>query len=216
MPDKTLFLSSDHVYCTEIWDEDNPVFIQISRDMSQLNRFCTLCLEATFGAFTEADSDLDIYKRQKANEIDSERLGNLDDWISELETIDVPFWKDNADFVAPAMCLIMLAAFLEKSLKSICLAYAPRGKSLPIQEAGENKVSAYLRLLKDDCGFRFEEPKATMQMWDRCRRVRNFFAHGDWDNTKTEIAKMNLRDAFNAVAELLTEIERGYYEGRQR
>jgi len=193
----------DYLFAT---DTDNYLFVQIGSDMSQLNSYCVLCLNETFYRLAKEESAIEEYQAEKHKTGDQNRLSQLDDWIMETG-IDISFWKDNFEFVAPATCVILLAFFLEKSLKSICIAYTPKGKSLP--RTSGNKVTTYLDFLKNECGFQFTQPEATTKMWGRCKKIRNSFAHGDWDDVKAEIGEINLRDAFRAVTELLINIDNG-------
>jgi len=198
--------TQDYMFTT---DSDNPVFVGIEVEMAQLNEYCVLCLTETFNKLANLNIELEKHQSQKGAEKNAVRLRNLDGWMMELSEIEISFWESNFDFVAPAMCLIVLSFFLEKSLKSIYFAYAPKGVTLPIKNKGANKVSMYLRFLKTDCNFKFDEPIKTMGIWDKCRKIRNAFAHGDWDKVKSEIAQTDLRESFSAISELIRNIEYG-------
>jgi len=67
----------------------------------------------------------------------------------------------------------------------------------------------YLKFLRADCGFKFNQPAKIMATWKKCRKIRNDFAHGDWDEVKTEIAHTDLKEAFSTVSELIRNIEAG-------
>ncbi len=209
MSDKLIPLKSgtqDYIFTI---DSDNPVFVGIEVEMAQLNEYCVLCLTETFNKLADLNIEFEEYQSQKGIEKNADRLNNLDDWIMELSEIEIPFWESNFGFVAPAMCLILLSFFLEKSLKSICFAYAPNGINPPIQKKRGNKVSMYLKFLQADCHFKLDAPVKTMDTWNKCNKIRNAFAHGDWDEVKSEIARTDLRETFSAISELIRKIESG-------
>ena len=122
-----------------------------------------------------------------------------------LEQFEIPLWEDTQEFMSRAMCLILLVAFTEKSLKSLCIAFAPEEVRQP-EKFPQGKVATYLRFLRDECAINFEEPPEAARLRRRCQVIRNNFAHGDWDKVRSEVSGISLRESFAAIASLMYEI----------
>ena len=110
------------------------------------------------------------------------------------------------------MCVVMLSAYTEKSLKVLCSSLSSDENPKPKKNPGESKIAAFLRFLRKDCSIDFDEPATSFQIREECRKVRNSFAHGDWDTLKDLVKEINLREAFRAVSDLLYAIEDAAWE----
>jgi len=62
--------------------------------------------------------------------------------------------------------------------------------------------------MRTACGFRFDDPQELLQVRELCRKIRNAFAHGEWDTCRELVAQASLAKAFAAVAGLLEGIEK--------
>jgi hypothetical protein len=195
----------DYLYVHEADDE---VFVRIMMEMNQLNEYCAVCRDATLMRWGESSDKLERYQSERSQTVEHERMGHLDIWIFEAK-FEYEIWKDNLSFITPATCLVLLAIFLEKSLKSIGIAYSPNGRKAPRAKPGMSAVKSYMSYLRKNCGFAFEQPAAVESLLQTCRKVRNAFAHGDWDDVKAEIGDINLPEAFAAVTRLIENIEAG-------
>jgi hypothetical protein len=201
IPEDYLFRPDDR-FSVEFWD--------IAAEMAQLNDFCLLCLQQTA---TWLDRLKEQLRAPESNEehaiVDS--VDYTGEVIQDLEE-KIPVWQDTNEFMVRAMSLMMLSAFTEKSLKTLCTRLAPEGKGSPKRRPGESKIDTYLRYLSEECSLDFAEPVESLEMRERCRWLRNSFAHGDWDDIRARVAKVHLRDAFGAVANLLHAIETAAWE----
>lgn len=185
-------------------------FVIIETEFSQLNDYCVLCLSQTLDKLNQLRSKLDQYKASKEPIVDPAFGDITQDLIWGLAEVEIPVWEDNYHFMARVMCLILLSFFTEKSLKSLCVAFAPEGKFVK-QKKGESKTSSYIKFLREECGFDFLESQEFVDVREKCREIRNSFAHGDWDDIKTVVSGMNLPEAFYAVANLFSVIESKVY-----
>jgi hypothetical protein len=76
------------------------------------------------------------------------------------------------------------------------------------QPNGQSKIEAYLEHLRSVRGLAFEEPEESKDLRRRTARIRNLYAHGDWDRVRVEVGRVPLQEAFNTVAKLFTAIEK--------
>jgi hypothetical protein len=185
-------------------------FVIIEEEFWQLNDYCVLCLTQTLNKLDGLRSELGKYKASKEPIVDPTYGDITQDLIWGLAEVQIPAWEENYHFTARAMCLILLSFFTEKSLKSLCVAFAPEGKA-PKQKKGESKTRSYIRFLGEECGFDFMEPQESVAVREKCREIRNSFAHGDWDDIKAAVSDTNLPEAFCAVASLFHIIESEAY-----
>ena len=77
------------------------------------------------------------------------------------------------------------------------------------QVKGESSLEASLRYLIEEAGFDLADTTPLSPLLDRCRQIRNDFAHGDWENVQDAIQEINLVSAFGAASDLFTQIENG-------
>src|SRR5262249_6252533 len=153
------------------------IFIGIEEDMAQLNDFCRLCIEATSSHLAE------MQRRLRHPEV-----GDVsDDFDHALEEFYIPRWQETERFMVRAMSLLLLSAFSEKCLKELADYLAPAEVRRFKRKGGEAEISALLNYLKKTCGLKFEEPEASRFVREKCRHIRNDFAHGRWDNVKAAI-----------------------------
>jgi hypothetical protein len=185
-------------------------FVIIETEFSQLNDYCVLCLTQTLDKLDGLRSQLAKYKASKETILDPIHGDITQDLVWSLAKWEIPAWEENYHFTARAMCLILLSFFTEKSLKSLCVAFAPESK-FPKQKKGESKTSSYIKFLREECGFDFIEPQEFVDVREKCREIRNSFAHGDWDDIKAAVSDTNLPEAFYAVANLFYTIESKAY-----
>ena len=185
-------------------------FVLIETEFNQLNDYCVLCLTQTLAKLNELRTELDTFETGKEHLVDPDFGDVTGDYVWSLSALEIPTWEENYSFIAKAMCLILLSFFTEKSLKSLCTSLAPSGRS-PKRRRGESKIGAYVRFLKKECGFDLAEPREFIDVRENCRGIRNSFAHGDWDDIKTEVSGTELAKAFQTVANLLYIIESEAY-----
>lgn len=176
------------------------IFWQISFQMAQLNDYCVLTLQAAEDHY--ATLLREKRKLEKNPHTSAEELDVLCDAVSA--------WEDNVHVVSQASCVILLSAFLERALKLLCTEFAPGVQVKKLKRTSD--IDSYLAHLKNQCGLSISEDTDTAQLRNVFRKIRNDFAHGSWDNLKTDLANLNLRDAFGAVSNLLCGIENAAWD----
>jgi hypothetical protein len=182
-------------------------FLTIAGEMAQLNDYCVMCVLQTRKHLDWLRHELDDLQggRQRVVSTFGDYTGQAINFVSgEIRT-----WENTYGFVTRAMCLLLLSAFTEKSLKTLCLAFTPPGLTLGRlrKRPDESEIGHYLRYLRDACGLEFTEPEESIAAREACRHIRNDFAHGDWDKVTRHVSHVGLRGAFSAVGNLLKGIE---------
>lgn len=179
--------------------------------MAQLNDYCVLFLQETSNKLKRMKKDLkELESGTKHIIVDEGPLTG--DFTGETIMVlheEIPVWEDTYSFIARATCLLLLSAFTERSLKTLCDGLAPEEAVSPKKRYGESKVAMYLKFLKEECCIDFHEPKGSIDLQGKCRHLRNAFAHGDWDEVRAKIGQVHLRDSFAAITDLLNTIESG-------
>lgn len=187
-----------------ISNQNRTEFVVIEEDMAQLNDFCVHFLEATQAKVSELDQRFKHGKGGTFEGIDGEEIGLTDDDVRDGAAMELDAWQDTGDFLARANCLLLLACFAEKSLVHLC---KELGGKVPRPKGGQSKVDACLEYLRTDCGLTFEDPEDSLKVRELCRKIRNAFAHGEWDTCRELVGQANLVEAFSAVSGLLSILE---------
>lgn len=182
------------------------VFGRIQSGMWMLNDFCYLCTEAATGKLAEVYNGI---ANQKPVDIDGVRVFDENQFLARL---NAPLWHEAQGYVAAGMCHIMLAAFLEKSLKEVIAEAKPVGAGQPKRGKGQSQVDSYLAYLRDVCSLTFEVPAETRKVMELHKKLRNDFAHGDWDVFQKKLTGIDLPMAFDAVSALLRVLEVAYID----
>lgn len=185
-------------------------FVVIQEELEQLHDYFLLCTKAASAKLTELKTNLADYKTGKIIAND-EVLGDLTlDVIDGLEQVQIPQWEDTQSFLVTAMCLVLLSALLERALKKLCVSFATSGKGLPRERSGTNKATMYIEFLQGECGLDFLDSDSSIHIREKFRKVRNAFAHGDWDDVRDDVQGCSLRKAFEACSVLFSGLESAY------
>ncbi|MBK8905861.1 MAG: hypothetical protein IPM53_32060 [Anaerolineaceae bacterium] len=202
IPDDYLF-RPDERFSNEFWT--------IATEMTQLNDYCVLLMQETskklkvlkseFGDLESGKSRLIIDEGPITGDFTAERMMMLSE--------EIHIWKDTYAFITRATCLLLLSAFLEKSLKTLCDSFSPSDISSFKRKNRESKPDMYLRILQTDCLVKFKESKENKSLRNKFRVIRNAFAHGDWEEVRIKVGGIHLRQSFTSVANLLSQIEEG-------
>ena len=188
-------------------DNSQPIFQGIEEDMAQLNDFCLLCVEGTSKHLAELKHKARRY-RTGEDRVEHPDFGDVSDEVAcGLEEFDIPRWQDTERFMVRAMCLILLSAFSEKCLRLLALHLAPPGAPHFKRRGSEGEILALLRYLQQTCVLDFEEPESSQTVREKCRSIRNDFAHGRWEVVKASITDVSLPGAFGAVTALFDAID---------
>ncbi|WP_107926592.1 hypothetical protein [Lysinibacillus parviboronicapiens] len=103
-------------------------------------------------------------------------------------------------------CVILIFSFLEKSLKSLCLAYKDNQVELRIPK--REKIGAYIKYLRDECNINFTIEFEILDLIKRYKKIRNAFAHGDWDYVDKYTYDFSLSELFATISEIFSTIEK--------
>jgi hypothetical protein len=183
-------------------------FVVIQEEMEQLHSYCLVCLQGTASKVRDLEHRRKKFEQGFRTPIspEYEHLGiDQEDEILGID-IELPIWQDTNEFLVKALCLLLLTAFLERSLKWLCQSYSSDGKvPRSIQRASD-----HIEFLKSKCGFNFEEPDEVRQLRGDIQKVRNAFAHGDWDEVRKTIRPYSLRIVFTEYTNLFRLIEDAY------
>lgn len=185
-------------------------FVQIEEEMTQINDYCVECLRASsskLASTKQQQKDLTGKGWVEGVNTEGKTIDVLLDGVAEGLSDDLLAWKDTVHFMAPAMCLLLLSAFTEKSLLRLCMELSG---SKPAVKGGLSKMAAYVAFLNEKCDLKFKEPESTLRVREECRLLRNAFAHGDWEECRKLIHGIIIREHFASVAALISEIESAY------
>ena len=171
-------------------------FVVIDEEMGQLNDYCCLCADATATKVSELAKLAD-----DADDVDV---------VHSIKDIQIPQWANSHQILVPGMSLLLLAAFLEKSLSWLADRLAERPDDKPAFRNGKPKVLGYIEFLQGQCGLTFEVPPETDKALELFPVLRNAFASGDWGDFEQRLHGVDLTRVFGAVAALFRQIENAY------
>lgn len=213
-PDGIYTDEKDEVYSYLFFNTtDLRPFYIIEKEMKQLNSYCELTIRSTKTKTEEMKNQLKDFQsgniKEEQKYEDSEYPVDWDMVYEDIEFNEIPSWDDNVSFIAPSMSLVLLHIFIEKSLHQLCVDfYAPKKPVIKKNEK-ESVIQSKLRFLKEECNFNFNIEDDIFILLNKCRIIRNRFAHGDWKIIKSTINSINLFDAFRNVTNLFDSIEVG-------
>lgn len=136
-------------------------------------------------------------------------------YVDGLTMLELPAWSDTQGFLAKAMCLLLLSSLMERGLKLLCKDLSTTDDEVEFAKNTGNKIATYICYLQEKCSLPFIEPSHIMAVRKNCVKIRNAFAHGDWDEVRRLISGQSLRGAFGAYSTLLREIESAYLVRKQ-
>jgi hypothetical protein len=185
-------------------------FVVIEEEMAQLNDYCLLCLNGVSKRISELGQEYRELQSGERRIVDPDFGDATTDAAWYISDVELLRWQDTQEFLVQAMCLLLMSAFTEKSLKSLCSDFALSSSVHPKMIKGQSKTSSYLHFLRESCNLTFDEPRESLAIRERCRRLRNSFAHGEWEDVRQEVAQISLQRAFFATTTLFQSIEKAY------
>jgi hypothetical protein len=200
-------------------------FVAIEQELEQLADYGLELLQFTEDKLSRLKSELTSLSKEGSAMLFSTEDGIeilADDVAVGIENVALPNWHDNVEFLAPAMLLMSAYIFAEKQLKNLCYAFADgdERREVPLVErltrvpkvkpkSGEGSVDALLRHLSDVRRFKFELDADEKNLLDSSRRVRNDFAHGDWQAVRAASANLSFERVLGLVYDIFAKIEAG-------
>jgi hypothetical protein len=188
-------------------DDSQPIFHGIEEEMAQLNDFCVLCTEGISERLAGLQETLRGYESGEKR-VQLPDFGDVIDAAADALAVRfIPRWEQAERFLVRAMSLLLLSVFSEKCLKELANYLAPAEAPRFKRKGRDAEISALLKYLNSTCALEFEEPEQSRLVREKCRHLRNDFAHGRWDKVEAEIAGYSLCTAFGAVTALLEAID---------
>jgi len=170
-------------------------FFVIFGKLAQLNNYCFHQLVSSHSHLSELKS-----QRNKAKNQASPAAEELDYYDEQI-----PDWENNVAVVAKATAVVLLCSFAEWALKTISkeLASDPPRKTSP----GLSDIEHLLQHINQNAGLVLPDQEMEMSVIHSFRTIRNAFAHGDWQALEQQLAVLRLRNCFEAVSNLVMQIE---------
>ena len=183
-------------------------FVAIAEEMEELNDYCVAAHDATRNILKKHEQ---TEQRIASGDTEMDFPDDADFTAEDVQIglIDstIPKWQHINQFISHASSLLLLHVFVERSLKALCIAFSPSEDTKAKQLPGRSKIDSYLSFLKESCSLTFEEPAESEELRDAVRRIRNDFAHGDWEKVEDACKEIGLRRSFSASASLFEAIE---------
>jgi len=180
-------------------------FVVIEEGMAQLNEYCYMCAKAAVHKLSKLERTVDDIAQAAVK--DPASVDEIQQLAMEDELLQ---WSHTEQVIVAGMSLILLAAFVEKNLKWLLERYAPPAGSKPRSFPGQPKITGYVEFLRQGCQLEFTTPPEAIAAMDLARRLRNEFAHGDWEQFEESLRGVELSRLFDAVTRLFQEIEAAY------
>tara|TARA_B110000196_G_C20786930_1_gene493722 strand:+ start:59 stop:652 length:594 start_codon:yes stop_codon:yes gene_type:complete len=188
----------------------------------------------------EKFANIDIFKDSGRYLLISDEMQDLHEYAMHMLTINLSISEEHhpkgsveyghikethdeyRDFYMPSTVLMLLYIFFEKTLRTICYSITnnssfyqiPKGKKFPIDNDGNTFIDKALNYLKDECRLNIKLTKEHSNYIHSIRKIRNDYAHGNWDNVKEQLIRLNLVTAFRIVTEILDSIRDQDYENK--
>ncbi|MCO7227547.1 hypothetical protein [Pleionea sp. CnH1-48] len=120
------------------------------------------------------------------------------------------YWEYNVDVIAKCTVLVVMTSFVEWGLKRVLKELA---ETIPPKtDRGVSDIGHYINYLKTELLSNWEVSPGTLSTLDSLRRLRNKFAHGEWDAVEPLLEELLFKDTFSAVSCLFRTIEESAWE----
>lgn len=183
-------------------------FVEIAEELEELNDYCVASQDATAGILQKYEQTQQrIDSGDRITDAPPDADFTVDDVQMGLIDFTIPKWQRINQFISHATTLLLLHVFVERSLKALCLALSPSEHKRAKQLRGMSKIDSYLSFLKESCSLTFEEPAESEELRNAIRRIRNDFAHGDWEKVEIACKEIGLCKSFSVSTRLFEAIE---------
>jgi hypothetical protein len=136
--------------------------------------------------------------------------------LEGYDDFHIPLAREDAVALREGAGLLLVFAFLERSLRLICEDLASEYEVQKWVKAhlkgkqGRGKVDGYLAFLTQRNGLSFEPPPSFARLRASERDARNAFAHGDWDLHFFRSQPGDTWRALRPITPLLERIEQAF------
>ena len=207
------------------------VFSDIETTFYQLNDYCFFLLEKTKSEFKKNQYDYSPEGQAKAEDevfenIKDEKISTYEDLAKEMdEDINpstyqfgpediIDFWRENYYFLTPANILVLLYFNTEKSLKNLCIELNTEKNNvvkLRLKPShNTSKIEEAFKHLNDKCNIQYTPSDNVKLHLKEINKIRNNFAHGDWDLLKERLSKIDLIKSFKIASSIFEDIEKSF------
>jgi hypothetical protein len=170
-------------------------FFLLFDKLAQLNDYC-------FNQLISSETKLRELAAQRTtaiarNDVGAEELDYLDDQL--------PMWENNVSVVGKAVPIVLLCGFVEWGLKLVTKEFCGR-----VPRKSASRISDFeflLHHLQQNSPLPLDITGDPILSIDSFRKVRNAFAHGQWNSLATQLNVISLRACFEAVSQLFERIE---------
>lgn len=205
---------TDSVACFEPRFERLP-FVIISNDMRTVIDLLRALDRAEHSRVLALERERDEL-RQSGRPIIIHGMDITDDTIEGYDDFHIPLAREDAVALREGAALLLVFAFLERSLRVICEDLASeyevqRWVNVYLKgKKGLGKVDGYIAFLAEGAGLSFEPPPSFGRLRASERSARNAFAHGDWDLHFFQARAGDSWRALRPVTPLLERIEHAF------
>jgi uncharacterized protein YutE (UPF0331/DUF86 family) len=120
------------------------------------------------------------------------------------------YWEYNVDVISKSNVLIVMSSFIEWGLKRVLIELVG---SIPKKENRKTSdIEHYLACIKSEILMDLEIPQETRNNLNTLRKLRNKFAHGEWDKIEPLLVDLTFKETFSAISDLFYRIERLAWE----
>lgn len=165
-------------------------FVLIDADQTVVRDYLAALRHAPVRAIDDAIRTRDEIQ-QTGERVFMNDMDITDDVLANYDSNVIPSAREHAMTLREGAGSLLVFAFLERGLRVICEHVADGGESAVLKWAdrylrkrrgeGEGKIDAYLAFLRDEGRLTFALPNGFDALRSSERKVRNVFAHGDWD-----------------------------------
>jgi len=174
-------------------------FALFQEQLEQINDYCVFVIKRTDEYIAELKTDEhECLASPKYGEITDDVLMGLTEFI-------IPTWEYNKEVFLKTTMLVLIFSFVEYCLKTVCLSLQ---LDLEMNDNRKSKIDTYLEKINQCTNNNLKLTTLCKKRLFQGRRVRNLFAHGDWDSIMSELKRGSLlRDYIDMVVEILYNVE---------
>lgn len=209
----------------------NIAFEEVEVTFYQLNDYCAYLLQSQQEKFKDIES---IYIKEgqakaESEMADADEIKSFEDYAEEQgekinastykfgpeDTID--FWSENLNFTTPANILVLLYFYTEGCLKNLCNKLNVNKDNVVrlISSYNKSKIEVAFDYLEKNCNISYYPSEDIKLHLKEVNKIRNNFAHGDWDLLKDRMKKINLRNSFKIASSIFADIENIYLNNKK-
>lgn len=206
------FSADGHPYLYQIRDNSQPIFYQFEQGMMQLHEYFIACGNATRKKMIDIQGEVSDLKNGKIEKTRFSGAEDLNSFCSYeaahfIEESELARWEHTQQVIVNAMSLILIATFIEKTLKDFILFMTDSPAPKLKKKKNESDMDALIRYISEDLNLVITEPHASRIARKKCKELRNEFAHGMWDKVEATIRDVSIPSAFLATKELLNALD---------